>query len=154
MFSVFCSIIVLIIIFLKRVEYRCFFLPGMTLCSPDGTPTGFVVPAAWSPCGTISIGWTPTLELYTKMQTYFEFNCDTWRQFKTPNLKSKCNFLLIYYLTTFAAWAMAADIVIGSVLRTDAAAAAAATGPPPLKYELTWLAKFSFITSTNERLLN
>ena len=102
-------------------------VPGMTLCSPDGTPTGFVVPAAWSPCGTISIGWTPTLELETK---------------KFQDIVSSVKVLkLVFwivewnngYLTTFAAWAIAADMVIGSVLRTDAAAAAAATGPPPLK---------------------
>ena len=35
-------------------------------------------------------------------------------------------------LTTVAAWAMAAETVIGSELKTEAAAAAAATGPPPL----------------------
>ena len=38
------------------------------------------------------------------------------------------------YLTTVAAWAIAADIVIGSVVKTEAAAAAATTGPPPLKH--------------------
>jgi hypothetical protein len=46
---------------------------------------------------------------------------------------NKKNCINKIYPTTFAAWAIAADMVMGSVLKTEAAAAAAAIGPPPLK---------------------
>jgi hypothetical protein len=62
---------------------------------------------------------------------------------------NKKNCINKIYPTTFAAWAIAADMVMGSVLKTEAAAAAAAIGPPPLKNN-----ESAYFWSVNREQLN